>query len=142
MPIEDVERSVLGAVLLDGRFYNQVAELRIDDFFLDSHRRILTRMGDLVLNGRPVDMLTLVEELERHKELESVGGVEYVSAPGRWRSGASLDPTLRQDDARGCGPKARREARGERPAVGGGPQRAHGGTRGDRQRFNGSGFCP
>lgn len=41
-----VERSVLGAILVDGRVYEQADELRPDDFSLDSHRRIFTRMGD------------------------------------------------------------------------------------------------
>ena len=74
-----MERSVLGAILINGQVYEQAAELRPDDFLLDAHRRIFVRMGDLVRSGRPIDIFTLVEELERHKELESVGGVGYVS---------------------------------------------------------------
>jgi replicative DNA helicase len=74
------ERSVLGAILVDSRSYQQAAELRVADFSLDSHRRIFARMSDLVVTGRPIDILTLVEELERHKELESVGGAGYVSS--------------------------------------------------------------
>jgi putative DNA primase/helicase len=77
--VSRTERSILGAILLDGRVYKQAAELRPDDFSLDSHRRIFMRMGDLVRDGRPIDLVTLVEELDRHKELESVGGLGYVS---------------------------------------------------------------
>ncbi len=44
----EAERSILGAILLDNFAYNQAAEhLRIEDFSLDSHRRIYTRMVDL-----------------------------------------------------------------------------------------------
>jgi replicative DNA helicase len=77
--VSRIERSILGAILVDGCVYQQAAELRPDAFSLDSHRRIFTRMGDLVASGRPIDILTVVEELERHKELESVGGSGYVS---------------------------------------------------------------
>lgn len=75
-----VERAVLGAILVDGRVYEQAAELGPDDFSLDSYRRIFERMGDLAAAGRPIDILTVVEELERHKELQSVGDAGYVSS--------------------------------------------------------------
>ena len=74
------ERSILGAILLDNLAYNQAAEhLRAEDFSLDSHRRIYSRMIDLAESSRPIDMITLIEELERRKELEAIGDVGYVS---------------------------------------------------------------
>lgn len=76
----EAERSILGAIMLDNLSYNQAAEhLKTDDFSLDSHRRIYSRMVDLAESSRPIDIITLVEELERHKELQSVGDVGYVS---------------------------------------------------------------
>jgi len=77
----EAERSILGAILLDNFAYNQAAEhLRIEDFSLDSHRRIYSRMVDLAESSRPIDMITLIEELERHKELQPIGDVGYVSS--------------------------------------------------------------
>jgi replicative DNA helicase len=76
----EAERSILGAILLDNLAYNQAAEhLRPDDFSLDSHRRIYSRMVDLAESSRPIDMITLIEELERRKELAAIGDVGYVS---------------------------------------------------------------
>src|SRR5438445_3954847 len=76
----EAERSILGAILLDNLSYNQAAEhLKPEDFSLDSHRRIYSRMMDLAESSRPIDMITLVEELDQRKELESVGDVGYVS---------------------------------------------------------------
>jgi len=76
----EAERSILGAILLDNFAYNQAAEhLKPEDFSLDSHRRIYTRMVDLAESSRPIDMITLVEELDRRKELEAIGDVGYVS---------------------------------------------------------------
>jgi replicative DNA helicase len=75
------ERSILGAILLDNLAYNEAAEhLRAEDFSLDSHRRIYSRMVDLAESSRPIDMITLIEELDRRKELEAIGDVGYVSA--------------------------------------------------------------
>ena len=77
----EAERSILGAILLDNFAYNQAAEhLRIEDFSLDSHRRIYSRMVDLAESSRPIDMITLIEELDRHKDLQPIGDVAYVSS--------------------------------------------------------------
>src|SRR5581483_3633587 len=77
----EAERSILGAILLDNFAYNQAAEhLRTEDFSLDSHRRIYSRMVDLAESSRPIDMITLIEELDRHKDLQPIGDVAYVSS--------------------------------------------------------------
>jgi len=76
----DAERSILGAILLESLLFDQAAELKPDDFSLDAHRRIYSRMRDLQDSGRPVDMITLAEELERRREVEAVGGVAYLSS--------------------------------------------------------------
>jgi len=77
----EAERSILGAILLDNFAYNQAAEhLQAEDFSLDSHRRIYARMKELAESGRPVDMITLIEELDRKKDLQAIGDVAYVSS--------------------------------------------------------------
>src|SRR3954468_16230194 len=77
----EAERSILGAILLDNFAYNQAAEhLKVEDFSLDSHRRIYSRMMDLAESSRPIDMITLIEELDRHKDLQPIGDVAYVSS--------------------------------------------------------------
>jgi replicative DNA helicase len=77
----EAERAILAAILLDNSLYDQAAEnLTGDDFSLDAHRRIYSRMRDLQESGRPVDMITLVEELDRRKEVEAIGGVAYISS--------------------------------------------------------------
>jgi replicative DNA helicase len=76
----EAERSILGAILLDNLAYNQAAEhLKPEDFSLDSHRRIYSRMVELAETSRPIDMITLIEELDRVKELEAIGDVGYIS---------------------------------------------------------------
>src|SRR5215467_2097747 len=76
----EAERSILGAILLDNHAYNDAAEhLHADDFSLDSHRRIYARMMDLSESSRPIDIVTLVEELERRRELQAIGDVGYIS---------------------------------------------------------------
>jgi replicative DNA helicase len=77
----EAERAILGAILLDNSSYPQAAEhLHAEDFSLDSHRRIYLRMMELAETGRAVDYVTLTEQLGQHKEIESVGGVAYVTS--------------------------------------------------------------
>jgi replicative DNA helicase len=76
----EAERSILGAILLDNLSFNQAAEhLKPEDFLLDSHRRIYSRMVDLAESSRAIDLITLAEELDRHGESEAIGGVAYIS---------------------------------------------------------------
>jgi replicative DNA helicase len=76
----EAERSILGAILLDNLAYNQAAEhLKPEDFLLDSHRRIYSRMIDLSEASHSIDLITLCEELSRNSELETVGGAPYIS---------------------------------------------------------------
>jgi replicative DNA helicase len=77
----DAERTILGAILLDNHAYNDAAEkIGADDFAHGAHQRIFARMAELIDNGRQVDLVTLSEELARRKEIESIGGVAYLSS--------------------------------------------------------------
>src|SRR3954463_13099128 len=78
---EDAERAVLGAVLLDNGALFQAAELlNTDDFSIDSNRRIFFRMREMAERARPIDLVTLSEELMKNNELEAIGGASYLSS--------------------------------------------------------------
>ena len=77
----EAERSILGATLLDNALQLEVsATLKAEHFFLDAHRRIYQRIADLSETNRPIDIVTLTEELRRYKELDAVGGAGYLSS--------------------------------------------------------------
>jgi replicative DNA helicase len=84
------ERAILRAILLDNSAFNEAAEhLKVGHLSLDSRRRIYARMVDLAESSRPVDMITLIEELERYKDLRPIGDVGDVSS---WLDGVSDRP--------------------------------------------------
>jgi replicative DNA helicase len=77
----EAERSILGAILLDDKAVLTIFEsLRSQDFYLDSHRRVFEKMLHLMNSSRPIDLVTLKEELQRSNELESVGGAAYLAS--------------------------------------------------------------
>ena len=77
----EVERCVLGSILLDDSLFPQVAgRLEGNDFAIDKHRRIFLRMEDLHRRGEGIDDYTLAEELSRHDQLASCDGVAYIAS--------------------------------------------------------------
>jgi replicative DNA helicase len=77
----EAERSILGAILLDDKALFAVFEsLKTQDFYLDSHRKVFEKMLHLMNNSRPIDLVTLKEELQRANQLESVGGAAYLAS--------------------------------------------------------------
>ena len=56
-----------------------VEKLRSEDFFLPQHRQIFERMIQLAEKQQAIDVVTLMEDLARRGELESAGGVPYLS---------------------------------------------------------------
>jgi len=76
----EAERSILGAVLLDNHSLNAAVEkLRSEDFFLPQHRQIFQRMIQLAEHQQAIDVVTLMDDLARRDELDSAGGVAYLS---------------------------------------------------------------
>ncbi|MFQ5930396.1 MAG: replicative DNA helicase [Acidobacteriota bacterium] len=77
----EAERAVLGAILLENALFDQASEiLNIYDFYLENHRKIFSTMQALSTDSRPIDSLTLREELQKHNEIEAVGGVAYIAS--------------------------------------------------------------
>jgi replicative DNA helicase len=77
----EAERSILGAILLDNNLQNEaLSTLKSEHFFLDAHRRIYQRVAELSETNRPIDIVTLTEELLRYKELDAVGGAGYLAS--------------------------------------------------------------
>jgi replicative DNA helicase len=75
----DAERFVLGAILTDDTFFIQTAgSIDPDDFSLEKHRKIYSRMSDLNARGERIDRVTLANELMKQNQLESCDGLSYL----------------------------------------------------------------
>lgn len=76
----DAEKSLLGAVLIDEEVLPDITELvKPLDFYEKPHEMIFGAMVRLYERHKPVDMLTLTDELKRKDELEIAGGSAYLS---------------------------------------------------------------
>jgi len=77
----EAEQSALGSILLDRDAIIRVETiLRPEDFYQPAHGMIYQAMRDLYNRREPTDILTLSDELGRRNQLESVGGLAYLSS--------------------------------------------------------------
>jgi len=76
----EMEQAVLGALMLEKDAYYQVSDiLKPESFYEKRHQLIFEAIRRLNLEERPVDILTVTEELEREQKLEDVGGPFYIT---------------------------------------------------------------
>src|SRR5580658_5753803 len=74
------EVTVLGSMLLDAvAIVDATEKLRPEDFLLDSHQRIYRAILELQTVGHAVDTITVMDALNRRKELDAVGGPAYLA---------------------------------------------------------------
>ena len=76
----EAEQSVLGALLVDKDAIPIVAEsVKPEDFYRQDHKEVFEAVLDLFEAGKPVDIISVKEQLSLRGTLEGVGGIEYLS---------------------------------------------------------------
>jgi replicative DNA helicase len=77
----EAEQSILGGILIENEALHKVMEiLTVDDFYRDAHQMIFNAMLDLLERGEPADLITLMNELRKLNQLDSVGGASYLAS--------------------------------------------------------------
>ena len=75
----EIEQAVLGALMIDQDGFSMVSEmLRAETFYEPRHQKIYKAIQSLNMSERPVDILTVTEELKREGTLEEVGNTSYI----------------------------------------------------------------
>lgn len=70
-----IERAVLGALMLEKDAYSLVSEiLKPDTFYEKKHQLIYTAIQELALAQNPIDMLTVTDQLQKDGNLDAIGG--------------------------------------------------------------------
>ncbi len=75
----ETERLVLGALMIDKDAFTVVSEiLRPETFYEPRNQYVYAAIQRLTFDERPVDVITVIEQLKRDGTLEKVGGEMYV----------------------------------------------------------------
>lgn len=90
---KEVEEAVLGALMLEKDAYTTVCDiLKPECFYEPAHQRIYEAIQSLGAAQKPIDMLTVVEQLRLNNTLEEVGGPVVISElTSRVASGAHVE---------------------------------------------------
>lgn len=76
----ELEKAILGALMLEKEAFVRIADiLQSDDFYVQSHQTIYTAVSNLNKSQRPIDMLTVSDELERMGNIDEIGGRVYIA---------------------------------------------------------------
>jgi replicative DNA helicase len=76
----ELEEAVLGAVMLERNALTTVIDiLKPECFYSQAHQRIFKAILSLFSTTRPVDLLTVIEQLKKQGDLDEAGGPHYVS---------------------------------------------------------------
>jgi len=76
----EYEKAVLGCCMIIAHAYDRASEIVTEEmFYSDAHKLIYAAITDMSRNNRPVDIITVTEELKKREELDMVGGPYYVT---------------------------------------------------------------
>lgn len=89
----DIERTVLGALMIDKDAFAIVSEtLHPETFYEPRNQKIYKAIQTLSIEENPIDILTVTEELRREGTLNDVGGPAYiVELSSRVASSANIE---------------------------------------------------
>lgn len=88
-PLRDLERkhlphaleseaSILGGVIIANDALAVLPDLEAEDFYDNRHKVVFTAMRNLEAISRPIDVVTLENEIEKMGKLDAVGGVAFL----------------------------------------------------------------
>ncbi len=77
----EAEQSVIGGLLIDNNRWDQIADIvTLTDFYRKEHRLVFSAIASLSHENSPADVVTVAELLEKHHELDHVGGLAYLGS--------------------------------------------------------------
>lgn len=77
---KEAEMSCLGVCFLNKTALEKVCEeLTPDMFYIDANQKLFRALFELYRNNIPIDITTVKNELDKQKNLNSIGGIEYLT---------------------------------------------------------------
>jgi replicative DNA helicase len=74
----DAEASILGGVILRNEVLLQLESVELDDFYDHRHKVVFEAIRNLEATAKPIDVVTLENEIEKSGKLDAIGGVAFL----------------------------------------------------------------
>ena len=89
----ELEAAVLGALMIEKDAYPLISEiLKPESFYEHRHQLLYKAIQTLAIGQKPIDILTVAQQLRSTGELEEVGGPVYISQlAGKVNSSAHIE---------------------------------------------------
>lgn len=93
----EAEQAVIGSMLTDKEAISSAIEvLKPEDFYREDNKIIYEAILNLYNRAEPVDIITLKTELQSMKQLEAIGGLEYIAElPDRVPTTANVEQYIK-----------------------------------------------
>ncbi|MBQ9117687.1 MAG: replicative DNA helicase [Clostridia bacterium] len=76
----DAEMALLGCFLIDTEIASEMIDkVGEEDFYIESHKYIVTAMKKVFASRKPIDIVTVADELDGDGKLDRVGGFSYLN---------------------------------------------------------------
>ena len=76
----EIEKAILGALMIDNESLSDAIDsLQAEYFYVPKHQKIFEAIVNLFNNTKPVDILTVSEELKKLEYFKEIGGLAYIS---------------------------------------------------------------
>lgn len=76
----EAEESVLAAIMIKSDIFPEISNvIGVDDFYRQAHSIIFSVMQELYDQQEPIDIVSVVEALNKKKQLEKAGGMSFIT---------------------------------------------------------------
>ncbi len=76
----DAEMALLGCLLLDNEIASELVEkLSAEDFYQEAHQYLIRAMQRVFNARKPIDLVTVADQLDSEGSLEKAGGIAYLT---------------------------------------------------------------
>lgn len=76
----DAEAAVLGAIVIDGDAIHKLTSLLPEHFYDPVYRMVFVAARELADQSKPIDFVTLSDQLKENKKIEAIGGSAFLAS--------------------------------------------------------------
>ena len=74
----EAEASILGGIILRNEVLTHLDTIEVEDFYDNRHKVVFQAIRNLEATARPIDIVTLENEIQKAGKLEAIGGVAFL----------------------------------------------------------------
>ena len=87
----EAEQALIGGLFHDVKAYDKITGIVTEgDFYTLDHRKIFRSITRLVDQQHPVDVVTVADFLQNHRQLDEVGGLQYIVQLSQMANSANI----------------------------------------------------